>query len=420
MTDSETQISNSEAHLPTATLTLSGDFTEDKTQNIFVTWQAFMKARGCAKGRDKDDHPTAFILYTSGSTGTPKGVMLTHSNLAYGAASVSQYLKNTDSDRVLALMPLSFDYGLSQITSAIHVGACTVLYDYFLPKGVIDAVVRYKITGLPAVPHVWDQLVNITWPDVPHLRYLTNTGGRMNENTSQKLASTLPNAAIYLMYGFTEAFRSTYLPPEQVAIRPRSIGKAVPHATVLIVDEHGVEVPPNTVGELIHSGPLVTAGYWNDSALTQTKFRRRHANTHGDSGERFAWSGDLCTRDEEGFLYFVSRRDDQVKLRGYRVNPLEIEETIAGCPQVIEVCVVCVPHSQVDTAAIALFVSESADIVETVDAYCRTHLPGYMVPHAIIQRDALPASPNNKIDRQQLMHTYHEYFTSQDSELAAL
>ena len=273
-TDSSTQNTGLvDKMLATIPSTVDEPALEEEHTVPTLNWNAFLKRKATQSIVDKTAtiESPAVILYTSGSTGRPKGVTFTHANLAFGASSVSQYLGNTSNDRILALLPLSFDYGLSQLTCALHVGACVVLYDYFLPRGVIDAVTRYKITGLPAVPHVWDQLANLAWPEVPQLRYLTNTGGRMNEATSIKLTDKFPHAELYLMYGFTEAFRSTYLPPEQVAIRPRSIGKAVPHATVLIVDEHGVEVPPNTVGELIHSGPLVTAGYWNDPALTQIK-----------------------------------------------------------------------------------------------------------------------------------------------------
>ncbi len=392
----------------------------DRTVNLFpehLTWTAFLEQAVSATKHRKEpeiDLP-ACILYTSGSTGQPKGVVLTHANLAYGAASVSQYLGNVANDRILALLPLSFDYGLSQLTSAISVGACTVLFDYFLPRGVIDAITRYKITGLPAVPHVWDQLANLEWPDVPYLRYLTNTGGRMHESTSLKLTRKLPGSRLYLMYGFTEAFRSTYLPPQQLDLRPRSIGKAVPYASVLVVNESGHEVPPDTTGELIHSGPLVTAGYWNDPELTQSKFRPRYPQSQ-NAGELFAWSGDLVTRDEEGFLYFVSRRDEQVKLRGFRINPMEIEETIARCPPVSQVCVFCVPHPSNTIAAIAVFVSAEHDASIEVESFCRNHLPGYMVPDTLIQRDTLPVTPNNKIDRQQLKQTFQTYFQPDGDE----
>ena len=417
-TDSSTQHTVAlDSELAAMQAPLNEPAQREERRALMLEWEAFLQHQATQSlvFKTPDSKSPAVILYTSGSTGDPKGVIFTHANLAFGASSVSQYLAITPDDRILALMPLSFDYGLSQLTCALHVGACVVLFEYYLPKGVIDAVNLHKITGLPAVPHVWDQLVNLNWPELPHLRYMTNTGGRMNETTSVKLTKLLPDAELFLMYGFTEAFRSTYLTPRQVAVRPRSIGKAVPHASVLVVDENGIEVPPNTVGELIHGGPLVAAGYWNDPELTRTKFRPRYSNELDVHDELFAWSGDLCTRDEDGFLFFISRRDDQLKLRGFRVNPLEIEEIISRCPQVTEVCVVCVPHAKLDSAALAVVVGTVPEITSAVEAYCRTQMPGYMMPHAFIQCEELPAGPNNKIDKRQLVQIYKNFFVAQSS-----
>ena len=339
----------------------------------------------------------AVILYTSGSTARPKGVVLSRSNLAYGAASVAEYLGNRPDDRVLALMPLSFDYGLNQVTTALLVGARAVLFDYLVPKGVVSAVTRHRITGVPAVPHLWNQLARLDWPSVEHLRYITNTGGHMPIETTRALARKLPDTDIVLMYGFTEAFRSTRLPPGEASARPDSIGKAVPHARVLVVNRQGHECAPGEQGELIHGGPLVALGYWNDENATAAKFRPRFA---GET-EIFAWSGDLARRDGDGYLYFVSRREDLVKLHGFRVNPAEIEEVIARSDQVREVSVVCVPHPTLGQAAVAAVVADECDL-PTIDEHCRRNLPRFMRPERLLAVSALPTGPNSKIDRRAL------------------
>lgn len=352
----------------------------------------------------------AVLLYTSGSTGRPKGVILTQQNLYFGAASISEYLNNTDADRILALMPFSFDYGLSQLTSAMYTGATLVLFDYLVPRGVIDTVVRQKITGLPAVPHVWNQLAMLNWPEVEHLRYLTSTGGRLQKNTIRKLEQVLPTTSIYSMYGFTEAFRATYLPPEQLSIRPESIGRAVPHAQVLVVDASGNELPPGEVGELIQSGPLVTAGYWQDARATELKFRPRRMSTGMDQ-IRFAWSGDLAYTDEEGYLYFVSRMDDQIKINGYRLTTTEIELTISACPFIREITIICVQHDGTDHKVIA-FVTLSSDVEkDALLGWCKKEMPGYMVPSEFIILDVLPVNPNRKIDKTALLNIYEKQYS---------
>jgi acyl-CoA synthetase (AMP-forming)/AMP-acid ligase II len=221
------------------------------------------------------DGDMAAILYTSGSTGRPKGVVLSHRNVVAGAVSVSQYLENTPQDRILSVLPLSFDYGLSQLTTAFHVGACAVLMNYLLPRDVIRAVERERITGLAAVPPLWVQLAQLDWPATvtDHLRYITNSGGHMPKPTLDGLRARLPKTRPFLMYGLTEAFRSTYLPPEEVDRRPDSMGRAIPNAEILVVREDGTPCAPGEPGELVHRGIHVALGYWNDVEKTAERYK---------------------------------------------------------------------------------------------------------------------------------------------------
>ncbi|RME35797.1 MAG: acyl-CoA ligase (AMP-forming), exosortase A system-associated [Gammaproteobacteria bacterium] len=370
-----------------------------------IDWSTFT---GQAAGRPhrRIDQDLAAILYTSGSTGRPKGVVLSHRNMVAGARSVAEYLENTPEDRLLAVLPLSFDYGLSQLTTAISVGASVALMDYLLPRDVIRAVVRHRITGLAAVPPLWVQLAELEWPAeaAESLRYFTNSGGAMPLPVLRKLRAALPSTRPYLMYGLTEAFRSTYLPPEELDRRPTSMGKAIPNAEVMVVREDGSPCAPDEPGELVHRGALVAQGYWNDPERTAERFRPAPGQPAGIPVPELAvWSGDTVKRDAEGFLYFVGRRDEMIKTSGYRVSPTEVEEVAYSCGLVAEAAAVGVPHPQLGQAIVLLVVPESDDFdPEELLAHCKRELPNFMVPQAVIPHTSLPRNPNGKIDRKAL------------------
>ena len=362
------------------------------------------------------DGDMAAILYTSGSTGKPKGVVLSHRNLTAGAASVTQYLKNNAGDRILAVLPLSFDYGLNQLTTAFYVGATGVLMNYLLPRDIIDILEEENITGLAAVPPLWIQLAQLNWPKANSLRYITNSGGAMPRATLELLRSRLPNTAVYLMYGLTEAFRSTFLPPEQVAKRPDSIGKAIPNAEVLVVREDGSRCAAGEPGELVHRGVHVSMGYWNDHEKTAERFKPILSRELGLTIPELAvWSGDTVRMDEEGFLYFIGRRDEMIKTSGYRVSPMEVEEVIYATELVAEAAAIGIPHPVLGQA-IVVVVSPRADVKldqEALLAACKLHLPAFMLPSRIEFRQGnLPRNPNGKIDRkllvQELQHAFEE------------
>lgn len=374
-------------------------------------WDELMTAPA-APGHRIIDGDMAAILYTSGSTGRPKGVVLSHRNMMVGARSVAHYLGNHADDVLLAALPLSFDAGLSQLTTAFQAGARVVLLNYLLPRDVLKAIERERVTGLTAVPPLWIQLAQLDWPAhvTEHLRYIANTGGRMPLDTLNRLRAQLPQTKPFLMYGLTEAFRATYLPPDQVDHRPDSIGKAIPDAEVLVLREDGSECAPNEPGELVQRGALVAMGYWNDPERTAERFRPLPAAAPGREGglvlpEIAVFSGDTVRRDEDGYLYFIGRRDEMIKTSGYRVSPTEVEEIlyatglVGECAafgeahptlgQSITVIATAVPGRSLDTAALL--------------AECRNRMPAYMVPTRVETRDGpLPRNPNGKIDRKAL------------------
>ncbi|MEI8301873.1 MAG: acyl-CoA ligase (AMP-forming), exosortase A system-associated [Burkholderiales bacterium] len=354
------------------------------------------------------DADMAAILYTSGSTGRPKGVVLSHRNLVAGARSVSAYLGNGPHDRLLAVLPLSFDYGLSQLTTAFASGASVVLHNHLLPGDLLRALGRECITGLAAVPPLWIQLAALPWPAeaAAHLRYFTNSGGAMPGATLAALRQRMPAAAPFLMYGLTEAFRSTYLPPAEVDHRPDSIGKAIPNAEIRVVREDGSECAPHEPGELVHRGALVAMGYWNDPARTAERFRPLPGQ-HPELvlPEMAVWSGDTVRRDEDGFLYFVGRRDEMIKTSGYRVSPTEIEEVLYRSGLVAEAAAFGVGHPVLGQAVVVVaqpapgLAPDAAALIQA----CRDALPAYMVPARVDwQAEPLPRNGNGKIDRRLL------------------
>ncbi len=352
------------------------------------------------------DLDIAAIFYTSGSTGQPKGVVLSHRNLIVGGESVSEYLGNDESDCILAALPLSFDAGFSQLTTGFTVGAHVVLVNYLLPRDLVRLCAKHGVTGLTCVPPLWIQLADQSWPPeaTVNLRYFANTGGRMPGTTLGKLRATFPRAKPFLMYGLTEAFRSTYLDPAEVDHRPDSIGKAIPNAEILVVREDGSPCDPGEDGELVHRGALVAMGYWNDPERTAARFRPVPGRDRAICGTEVAvFSGDLVRRDEEGFLYFVSRKDEMIKTSGYRVSPTEIEEVAYATGMVGDAVALGVDDERLGQH-IVLAASPANGRLEPEQllAELRQKLPLYMVPQRVVIRPSLPRSPNNKFDRNLL------------------
>jgi acyl-CoA ligase (AMP-forming) (exosortase A-associated) len=333
--------------------------------------------------------------------------VLSHRNLLTGGQSVSRYLGNHEDDCILAALPLSFDAGFSQLTTAFTVGAHVVLVNYLLPADIVRLCAKHGVTGLTCVPPLWIQLADLDWPAAATqgLRYFANTGGRMPKATLDRLRAIFPGAEPYLMYGLTEAFRSTYLDPSEVDRRPDSIGKAIPNAEILVVREDGSPCAPGEPGELVHRGALVAMGYWGDAERTAERFRPAPARHDGICTTELAvWSGDVVVADEEGFLYFVSRKDEMIKTSGYRVSPTEIEEVVYSTGLVRDAVALGVEDPRIGQhIVLAVSPANGHDLLpETLLSELKEQLPLYMVPKRIVVRPTLPRSPNDKFDRNLL------------------
>lgn len=366
------------------------------------------------------DADMAAILYTSGSTGLPKGVVLSHRNLLAGAFSVAQYLENGPEDRILVLLPLSFDAGFSQLTTAFAVGARAVLMNYLLPRDAVKAAAAEGITGITGIPPLWVQLAQCRWPEeaTRRLRYVANTGGRMPRPVLDRLRALLPTTRPYLMYGLTESFRSTYLPPSEVDRRPDSIGKAVPNAEILVVRKDGTPCAPGEPGELVHRGAFVALGYWNDPERTAARFKPAPGQEEGiPHPEMAVWSGDTVKMDAEGFLYFIGREDEMIKTSGYRTSPTEIEEVLYATGLVGEVVAIGVPHPDLGQAVVAAATGPEGGALdaEALLAAARAELPAYMVPRHVVALDAMPRNANGKPDRKGLALAHQDLFRREEA-----
>jgi acyl-CoA ligase (AMP-forming) (exosortase A-associated) len=339
------------------------------------------------------------ILYTSGSTGRPKGVVLNHANLWLGAVSVAHYLKLTPADRTLCVLPFSFDYGQNQLFSTWVAGGSVIPLDYLTPRDVITAVERHGVSTLAGVPPLWVQLAETPWPDgVPQLlKRLTNSGGAVPIPLVRKLRTLFSEADLYLMYGLTEAFRSTYLDPGLVDSNPGSMGKAIPFAEILVVRPDGSVTDDGEPGELVHAGPLVAQGYWRDSERTAERYKPAPAASR--MGGTAVFSGDRVVRDAAGLHSFVARADEMIKSAGNRISPTEVEEAAISSGAAVEAVALGVPDERLGQAILLVVRPFGEDAEDRLRSWLKAELPGYMQPRDILVREELPRNPNGKLDR---------------------
>jgi acyl-CoA ligase (AMP-forming) (exosortase A-associated) len=366
------------------------------------------------RNTDSIENDLAAILYTSGSSGRPKGVMLSHKNLIAGCWIVSEYLELTEKDRLLGILPLSFDYGLNQLITMLAQGGFYQFHTFVVPNQIVDALSRYEITGLAGIPTIWALLVRSTLAKtkLPHLRYITNSGGAVPLKVLTFLRNALPSKRIYLMYGLTEAFRSTYLSPEQLDQRPTSMGKAIPNTEIMVLDENGEICGDNQIGQLVHRGPTVSLGYWKRPEENQKRFRYLPLTVGDQATERVVFSGDLVKRDEEGYLYFMGRNDSMIKCSGNRISPGEVEEVLFATGLLLEAAAIGIPD-EVAGQVIKVFIvpkeqtNNQEALSQSVLDYCAQHMPSFMIPRHVQVVVALPKTSNGKVDYPSLKKDYH-------------
>jgi len=351
------------------------------------------------------ENDLAAILYTSGSTGKPKGVMLSHANVVAGSRIVSTYLEISETERILAVLPFSFDAGMNQLMTAFEKGGTLVLINFVFAQEIVQVLVKERITGLAGVPTLWSLLAqpNSTLSKQPltHLRYITNTGGAMPQAVLKVLRQTLQSTKVFLMYGLTEAFRSTYLPPEELDRRPTSMGKAIPDTEILVLNDQGQLCKAGEPGELVHRGPTVSLGYWNRPEETARALRPNPLlpPEMGDC-EKVCYSGDLVKMDDEGFLYFIGRRDTMIKSSGFRISPTEVEEVLFQTGKLRGAAVIGIPDEVLGQVIKAFVVPRDGEPLSTeaLLATCAEKMPRYMVPKFVEVLSELPKTSSGKVD----------------------
>jgi long-chain acyl-CoA synthetase len=349
------------------------------------------------------DQDLASIIYTSGSTGDPKGVMLTHLNMVSAVNSVSGYLGYREDDVILCVLPLAFDYGLYQVLMGFKAGATVVLERNFaFPVRILEVMARERVTVLPGVPTIFSLLMNLgnlARYNLERLRMITNTAAALSEEHIRRLRGLFPQATLYSMYGLTECKRVTYLPPEQLDLRPTSVGRGMPNEEIWLVDELGRRLPNGSTGELVIRGSHVMRGYWEKPAETAQRLR-----PGPNPGERVLYSGDLFRTDAEGYLYFVARKDDIIKSRGEKVSPREVENALYSLPGVLEAAVVGVADPVLGQAIKAFVVLGDAHRYSEKDVirHCLGRLENFMAPKYVEFVDSIPKTNTGKISKLSL------------------
>lgn len=377
---------------------------ETGTRRVLSLGDILSRHAGSTQGLPKKciDIDLAALIYTSGSTGNPKGVMMTHLNIVTAATSIATYLENTSEDVIFDVLPLSFDYGLYQVLMGFKVGATVVLERSFTyPHAVMEKIIQEKVTGFPIVPTMSAILLqmNLAQYDLSSLRYITNTAAALPTRHIVELRKLFPQTKIYSMYGLTECKRVAYLPPDQLDLRPTSVGKAMPNEEVYIVDEQGARVGPGVVGELVVRGGNVMKGYWELPDETDKVLKAGPL-----PGEKVLYTGDLFRADAEGYLYFVGRKDDIIKTRGEKVSPKEVENALHNLDGIAEAAVIGIPDEILGQAIKAVVtLREGASLTEQdVLRHCAKHLEDFMVPKVVDIRESLPQTPTGKIQKRAL------------------
>jgi long-chain acyl-CoA synthetase len=342
------------------------------------------------------DLDLACLVYTSGSTGDPKGVMCDHSSVMFVADSVMSYLENTEADTILNVLPMSFSYGLYQALMTFSFGGTLVLESTFAyAAATLQRIAEEQVTGFAGVPTMFAAMLQLDLGrlDLSSLRYLTNAAAALPPAHLHQLRQKLPDVKIYSMYGLTETKRALYLPPNRVDTNPESVGIAIPGTEVWLESDDGSRLGSNQVGELVVRGRHVMRGYWQDPKATAARFRPGPL-----PGERLCYTGDLFRMDEEGYMYFVGRKDDIIKTRGEKVAPIEIENILHKLPGVYEAAVLGIPDPVLGQAIKAVLVADTSRVTKAeVLAHCRTYLEDFMIPKYLEFRDELPKTGSGKV-----------------------
>ena len=390
--------------------------TYEASEREIVSFEEIYKCCSDTYTCDIGDYKNAAITYSFGLTGFPKGIVMTHRNLIDSARVASHYLGICEEDVISGTLPFILDYGLNQLFCAIYKHATLALHSLVLPGEFFTHLIQDGITVLPVMPPHITQMFE-TDQRLPHakllskIRIVTSSGGKVTLKMIHDVETHFTSAKFYSMHGLTEAFRSTYLDPTQLKIRPNSIGKPIPGVEIHVINEAGEECQPREVGELIHRGGYIYKGYWNSKEDTQKRYKsvnilRNVVNLEGDlTDEIVVASGDFVYRDEEGYLYFVSRKDDMIKVSGFRISPLEIETVVhEKLPQINQCAVFSIENEKTEEEIVMVYSALREIPKNEIIFELKKHLPNHMIPSIIVYKEKLAhVSPNEmKVDKELL------------------
>ena len=345
----------------------------------------------------------AALIYTSGSTGFPKGVMMTHQSMVFTSWSLIQYLRLSEKDRIILLLPLAFDYGLYQLLMSITIGGTLIVEQSFIfHASIYKDIEKYKPTVFPGVPTIYAMMIAANKENqlsFECIEKVTNTAAALPAEFIPDLKKIFPNALIFKMYGLTECKRVCYLEPELIDIKPSSVGKAIPGTEIFLLSPEGDPVPVSEPGILYIRGPHVMVGYWNNEELSKEMLKPGKL-----PGEKILCSNDWFKMDEEGFLYFLGRNDDIIKTRGEKVSPVEIENIIYKINGVKETAVLGIPDEVMGESIVVFVTTMGSDGLneKMIQRECMTRLESFMVPQRVIFLQEMPKSSNGKIDKTEL------------------
>ena len=393
---------------------ISYETSDKETPSFNEIYKYYNKPYTC----DIVGHSNAVITYSFGLGGSPKGIVISHRNLIDSARVVSKYLDLREDDVISGTLIFNLDYGLNQIFSSMYKKATLALHRFILADDFLNHLINDKVTVLPLMPinitQMFDEDMLQHVPSAElfaNVRTITSSGGNVTKKMISDCKKLFCNASFYSMHGLTEAFRSTYLDPQQIEIRPDSIGKAIPDVELYVINEDGQECKPREVGELIHRGGYIYKGFWNAPEQNASRFKsiqilKDVINLEGHlNDELVVASGDNVYKDEEGYLYFVSRNDDMIKTRGFRVSPLEIESVVEkNIPQIDASAVFSIENEEIEEEIIMVYSAKAEIPKKEILFELKKHLASYMIPSRIIYKKSLPLvqSDKNKINKEVL------------------
>ncbi|RXJ70293.1 AMP-dependent synthetase [Halarcobacter ebronensis] len=362
-------------------------------------------------------HDNAVITYSFGLTGKPKGIVISHRNLIDSARVVSQYLNLEESDVLSGVLIFNLDYGLNQIFCSLYKRATLALHRFILAGDFFNHLINDNVTVIALMPVTITSMFDEAEHKLPsaellaNVKTITSSGGNVTPKMVKNVQKYFPNVNFYSMHGLTEAFRSTYLDPSQINIRPESIGKAIPDVELYVINQDGKECKPREVGELIHRGGYIYKGFWNAPIETAQRYKsiqilKDVINIEGQlRDEIVVATGDYVYKDEEGYFYFVSRRDDMIKTRGFRVSPYEIESVVKkSLPTVDQCAIFSIPNAEIEEEIVMVYSSRSEIPPKEITFELKKHLASYMIPSRIVYKKSLPLVPSdrNKINKEEL------------------